>query len=420
MRFCHKTFVEFSQRKIVERFDKVIKKCYNKKVTFVEKRRKERRKWVMVEIIEVTTRKQRKEFVEYPLRLYKGNRYFVPPFYGDEMKMFTDKNIYRKTCQSVFFLAVRNGKTVGRVQGIIQNQYNEIHNAKQVRFTRFDCEDNTETAKLLLEAVETWGKNMGMTQIVGPLGYSDLEREGLLIEGFDKEQTFEEQYNYEYYAGLIEACGYEKDVDWVEHRLFKMLDDKERLNKLFDKSLEKYHLHLGGVGVRKGAFIKKYASGIFHCIDECYKDLYGTVPFTQEMAKQVVSQFKLAINPKYVCVICDEKENVVAFGMALPGLGEAVQKSGGRLTLGCLFRLLKAIKKPRTLDLALVGILPEYRKAGLSACMLVIMGNMVEDKDVEYMETNLNLEDNLAIQATWKRFEHIQHKRRRCYKKEIV
>lgn len=150
----------------------------------------------MLTIIEVKNRKNRKEFIEYPLRLYKNNPYFVPPLYGDEKKLFTQKNIYSKTCKSVFFLAVREGKTVGRIQGIIQCQYNGIHGTKQARFTRFDCEDDQETATALFGAVEEWARKEQMEEVVGPLGYSDLEREGLLIEGFDYLSTFEEQYNY--------------------------------------------------------------------------------------------------------------------------------------------------------------------------------------------------------------------------------
>ncbi|MBQ7924546.1 MAG: hypothetical protein IJ329_04495 [Clostridia bacterium] len=215
----------------------------------------------MTEIIEVKTKKQRKEFVEYPLRLYKGNPYFVPPLYGDEMKMFTEKNVYYKTCDSVFYLAQRGGKTVGRIQGIIQKQYNGIHGASQVRFTRFDCENDENTAKLLFNAVENWGKTKGMTEIVGPLGYSDLEREGLLIEGFDYLCTFEEQYNYAYYPLLVEACGYEKDVDWLESRLYKMKENPERLERLFERSLQRYNLHIGGVGLKKGAYIKNMHKG---------------------------------------------------------------------------------------------------------------------------------------------------------------
>ena len=373
----------------------------------------------MLKIIKVENRKTRKEFVEFPLRLYKGNAYFVPPLYGDEMKIFGDKNVYAKTCDSVFFLAQREGKTVGRIQGIIQKQYNEIHNTKQARFTRFDCEYDYEAAKALLEAVEAWAKEKQMENLVGPLGYSDLEREGLLIEGFDYLSTFEEQYNYPYYADLIEDCGFVKDVDWVESRLFKMARVDERLNELAERALKKYNLHIGGQNLGKRAFVKKYAKGIFECIDECYKDLYGVVPFTEEMMDSMVEQFMLVLNKRFIMVVCDENEKVVAFGFCLPGIGKAVQKSGGRLTPGCLLRLLKAIKKPDTIDLALVGILPEYRKAGISAFMFMALQDMISEPGVEYLETNLNLETNTSIQAMWKRFDSIQHKRRRCYIKYL-
>ncbi len=374
----------------------------------------------MLSVIEVKTKKQRKEFVEYPLRLYKGNPYFVPPLYGDEMAMFTSKNIYSKTCKSAFYLAQRDGVTVGRIQAIIQNQYNDIYNVKQVRFTRFDCENNPETAKALFDAAEAWAKANGMDTVVGPLGYSDMEREGLLIEGFDYLSTFEEQYNYEYYASLIESCGYVKDIDWVESRLFSTPQQDDRLWKLAERSMKKSNLHFAGVGMKKSKFIKKYAPSIFKCLDECYKELYGFVPYTPEMINQMLVQFKLFINLKYMLAICDEDENVVAFGLVLPGIGKALQKSGGKLTPACLVRLFKAIKKPESIDLALVAIMPRYRKSGLSALIITTLQDMLADGSVKYLETNLNLETNLTIQQGWKHFNHIQHKRRRSYIKKLA
>ena len=354
-----------------------------------------------------------------PCAFIKETPISSPPFYADEMNLFTSKNIYSKTCNSAFFLAKRGDKTVGRIQGIVQKQYNELKGTTQARFTRFDCEDNAETAKALFDAVENWAKEEGMTELVGPLGYSDLEREGLLIEGFDYLSTFEEQYNYPYYAGLIENCGYEKDVDWVEQRLFKLNEDISRLNTILDRTMKKYNLHFGDQTMGKKKFIKRYKDGIFECLDECYKDLYGTVPFTDEMKKQIIDQFTLFIDPKYIATICDEEDNVIAFGLCLPGLGEAVQKSGGKLTPACLVRLMKALKHPKVIDLALVGIMPKYRNSGLTIFMLKALQDCFNTPSVEYMETNLNLEDNIAIRATWKRFEHIQHKRRRAYIKKL-
>ncbi len=373
----------------------------------------------MIEIIQVQTKKQRKEFVEYPLRLYKGNPWFVPPLYGDEMKTFTPKNVYHKTCLSVFFLAKKEGKTVGRIQGIIQKQFNEIHNVQQVRFTRFDSENDPAIAKALFAAVENWAKKQGMTEMVGPLGYSDLEREGLLIEGFDYLSTFEEQYNYDYYAGLVEAYGFEKDVDWVESRLFATPQRDERLKMLSERAMKRHNLHIAGEGMSKRKFIKTYADGIFACIDECYKDLYGVVPFTPEMMDQMVDQFMLLLNKKYIMAICDETEKVVAFGFCIPGIGKAVQKSGGRLTPATLVRLLRAVKNPTSVDLALIGVLPQYRKSGLTAFAITLLQDILTSGKVEYLETNLNLETNTNIQAQWKHFKSIQHKRRRSYIKKI-
>lgn len=372
-----------------------------------------------VEIVEVRTKKQQKEFIEYPLRLYKDSPYFVPPLYGDEKKIFSDKNTYAKTCDSVFFLAKSGKKTVGRIQGILQKQYNELRAVKQVRFTRFDCEDNTSTAKLLFSSVEKWAKEKNATEVVGPLGYSDLEREGLLIEGFDYLSTFEEQYNYDYYGKLIEYCGYEKDVDWVEYRLYPEVYNHDKLVRFGDRAMKKFNLHFGGEGLSKKAFIKKYKDGIFACLDECYKELYGTVPFTPEMIKQMVDQFILVVNMHYLFVLCDETEKVVAFGFGIPGIGKAVQKSGGRLTFPTIHKILKEVRHPTTVDLALVGILPEYRKSGLNAVMIAGLQDMVTKDGLEYMETNLNLETNVAVQGQWKYFKNEQHKRRRSYKKTL-
>jgi GNAT superfamily N-acetyltransferase len=343
----------------------------------------------------------------------------VPPLYVDEKALFTDKNIYKKTCESVFYIAQRNGKTVGRIQGIIQKQYNAINNAKQARFTRFDCENNVETAKALFAKVEEWAKTRQMENLVGPLGYSDLEREGLLIEGFDYLSTFEEQYNYEYYASLIESNGFVKDVDWVEFRLFKTPQQDERLRKFANRALERNNLHVAGEGMSLRAFIKKYGKGIFHCIDECYKDLYGVVPFTPEMMQQMVSQFLLLLNKKYILVICDENENVVAFGLCFPSIAGAVRGTKGRLTPLTLAKLILCAARPKAIDLGLVAVLPEYQNAGLNAVILNALVDMLSEGKVEKCETNLNLETNTAVISQWKYFDKRQHKRRRSYIKNI-
>ena len=172
-----------------------------------------------VQIVRVTTRAQKKAFVQFPLKLYKNHPCFVPPLYSDEMAQFKKKHAYSDTCETVFFLAMQEKKVVGRMQGILQRQSNDLRGEKRVRFTRFDAVNDAKVAAALFAAVENWAREQGMDSVCGPLGYSDLEREGLLIEGFDQLSTFEEQYNYDYYPALLEACGYQKEIDWLEHRL---------------------------------------------------------------------------------------------------------------------------------------------------------------------------------------------------------
>ena len=372
----------------------------------------------MITIKEVSTRKMRHQFVSFPLDLYKGNPYFVPPLYGDEMKVFSKKNAYYKTSKSSFFLAYDGDKVVGRISGIIQNQSNEKMGEKRARFTRFDAIDSQEVAAALFAAAERWALANGMESICGPLGYSDLEREGLLIEGFDYIATFEEQYNFEYYGRLIENCGYAKEIDWLEYRLYKPESLDPTLDRVATAAMEKFRLHLG-TGRNKCHYINKYKDGIFHCLDEGYKVLYGTVPFTKEMKQQIITQFMYLLSLKFMITVCDEKENVIAFGLSVPSLGPAFQKSGGRLTPGAITKMIKILRKPDVIDLGLIAVLPEYQSFGINAIILreLILGMMREN--ISYCETNLNLENNTKVQAQWKFFPKEQHKKRRSYLKII-
>ena len=372
----------------------------------------------MIEIREVKTKKERKQFVEFPLNLYKGNKYFVPPLYSDEMKIFSPDYAYYEQAEAVFYNAYRDGVIVGRINGINQRAANEKWGQRQVRFTRFDCIDDQEVASALLGAVEKWALKLGMNEIVGPLGFSDLEREGLLIEGFDQMNTFEEQYNYPYYQRLIENFGFVKDVDWLEHQLRAPkggFDPKYR--KISAMMLQKYNLHFGKAKNTR-QFLDKYAEDIFDIWDETYDKLYGPVPFTPKMKKSLVGQFKLLINKKYLRVLFDEDEKIVAFGVAFPSISDAVRPSGGRLTPACIFRILKAIRRPKVLDLAVIGVTDKYKNKGISAAMLVELGDMLTE-EVEHAETNLNLETNIPIQNAWKYFDAIQNKRRRCFIKKL-
>ncbi len=372
----------------------------------------------MIEIKEVKSKKDIKEFIELPLHLYKDNPYFVPPLYADEKALFKKETVYAEQAESVFYIAKKDGKTVGRIQGILQRVSNEKWGQKRVRFTRFDCIDDQNVANTLFSAIETWAKQRNMNEIVGPLGYSDLDKEGLLVEGFDEISTFEEQYNYPYYATLIENCGYAKEVDWVEYKLYAPKQIDERIERVSSRMLKKYDLRLG-VAKNAREFVKKWGNEFFDVLDETYVSIYQSVPFTPKMKKNLIDSFKLILNVNYATVILDKNDKIVGFGIAFPSIGKAVQKSGGRLTPATIVRTLKAIKHPKVIDLALIGVVPEYRNKAIATAIISEMIKMLTEGGIEYAETNLNLETNANIQNQWKAFDNVQHKRRRSYVKQI-
>ena len=373
----------------------------------------------MITVKAVKTKKEQKEFLDFPLKLYKNNPYYVPPLYSDEKKIFRSDYVYLDQSEAVYFNAYDDtGKIVGRISGILQRASNEKNNEKRVRFTRFDAVDDQRVADALFDAVEKWAKSKGMDTVCGPLGFSDLEREGLLIEGFNYLATFEEQYNYDYYQRLIENCGYAKEVDWVGFQLRAPKEQNDRLERLSGLMMKKYNLHIGPAKNTKD-FIKRYSDGFFEILDSTYVDIYGTVPFTDGMKKMMIDNFKLIIDVENVMVILDENDRIVCFGIFFPSIAKAVQKSGGHLTVPTLFRLLKAIKQPKVFDLGLIGVLPEYARKGISSLLIAKVIKSMREQNIEHSETNLNLETNSNIINQWKSFDTTQHKRHRCSVKKI-
>ena len=372
----------------------------------------------MITVKEVQTKREQREFLNFPLDLYRGNPYFVPPLYGDEKKIFRKDYIYNDTCEAVYYNAYRDGKMVGRISGILQKAANEKYNEKRVRFTRFDAIDDQAVADALFGAVEAWAKARGMDTICGPLGFSDLEREGLLIEGFDQLSTFEEQYNAPYYQKLIENCGYGKEVDWTESKIYPPEKNDGALARVTEKLMARYNLHFGPAK-NVNDFINRYADPLFELIDKSYDKLYGTVPFTDGMKKLMIDNFRLIIDLDHVAVLLDENDNLVCLGVCFPSIAKAVQPSRGHLTPAALVRLRWAIKHPKIIDLGLIGIDPLWANRGISVAISAALEKMLREDGVEYAETNLNLEDNYAIQNQWKRFKAVQHKRRRSFVKVL-
>lgn len=372
----------------------------------------------MVTIEKVVTKGQQKQFLDFPLKLYKGNSCYTPALYLDEKKMFSRNFVYNDTCDHIYFNAYRDGVMAGRISGIIQRAANEKYGQKRARFTRFDCIDDREVSRALFAAVEDWARGLGMTEAMGPLGFSDLEREGLLVDGFEYPATFEESYNFPYYGGLVEDAGYVKEVDWTGSRLRIPKDYNGELEQMADYVMRRYKLHIG-TAKNTGDFIKRYGDGIFALIDKSYDLIYGSVPFTEGMKKLMLDNFRMVLDIKYVAVILDENDKMIGFGIAFPGIGSAVRRSGGHLTPAAIAKVLHAIKHPSVIDLCLIGVDPEWLNRGVSVIVSAGLIGMLGSKGVQYAETNLNLEDNYAIQNQWKRFDAQTIKRHRCYVKSL-
>lgn len=374
----------------------------------------------MIEVVEVKTKKQQKQFVDFPTKLYKENDYYVHPLRSDELKWFDPrKNVSFDECDIVFYLAMMDNKVVGRICGIVQKVYNEKTSSKRVRFSRFDCIEDFEVAKALLNKVEEWAKIKGMEVVHGPLGFNDLDREGLLVEGFDQLATFEENYNFPYYKDFLEKLGYKKEIDYLAFRINLPTETDPRIRRIGAMIMKKYNLHIA-TAKNKKEYLEKYKDGIFDLLDEAYGDLYGVIPYNDKLRKQIIDQFNLIINLKFMITILDENDKVIAFGFALPSLAQAVKKSKGRLLPFGLFRILHAKNHTSFADFGLVGVRKDYQGKGITAIILDYVIQGAKEVGVTSVETNHSLEDNHKILQTWKNFDDVrQHKRFRCFIKDL-
>jgi len=370
-------------------------------------------------IIPVQTKKDIKRFMRFPFALYEGNPYWVPLLQSDERKIFKPSYSYNETCDTVFFLCLNDkDEVVGRVEGIIQRAANAKWNQKRVRFTRFDCIDDQEVANLLLDAVASWGKQKGMDELVGPLGYSDFEREGLLIEGFDQPQTYEEQYNHDYYQRLLETYGLAKEVDWLEYHVSLPEKKDPRIKTLADRAKARYGLTFYQPK-KIGSFVKEYKEQFFELVDDTYNKIYGTVPFTEKMMNEALSAFKLILRPQDLAVVFNAEKKMVGFALMFPSISKVVAKHKGKITPLFLIEFLKNKKHPEVIDFGLIGVRPEYMMQGVAGILVDGMTDTLIEAKVSYFETNLMLEENLSILGFMGNFPHEQVKKRRCFVKKL-
>jgi hypothetical protein len=371
-----------------------------------------------IEIREVKTNRELKSFIRYPLSLYKGNPYYVPSLYLDEMNTLrSDKNPAFADAQARYWLAYRDNQIVGRIAGIHVPKHEVKWGEKYIRFGWLDFIDDEEVVSALMGTVENWAKELGLNGLHGPLGFTDLDREGMLIDGFDEVATLATLYNYPYYQKRIEELGYIKDVDWVEYEMLLTKTYIPKIRKTADLVAKKYKLRLFKGNKRE---LLKYATQLFDVLDEAYRNLYSTVPLSKAQVKGYIdSYFGFAI-PEFIPIVLDENDRVVAFGITFPSFSEALQKSKGNIFPFGFIHFLKAMRKNERADLYLIGVRNEYRGKGVNSMMIIQIYDAFIKHGVKYVEGNPNLEENINVQTMWKFFENRLRKRRRCFVKHIV
>lgn len=374
-----------------------------------------------VDIVKVTTKSELKRFIRFNCELYKGNPYFVPDLYEDMLQTLDKRrNAAFEFCEADYFLAMRDGKIVGRIAAIINNKANEIWGNKAVRFGWFDFVNDKEVSKALLDTVEAWGVERGMDEIQGPLGFTDFDPEGMLIEGFDRVSTMATIYNHPYYVSHMESLGYEKDVDWVEY-LFKVpkenWDKAERLSAIIAR---RNKLHVV-TGISRKELARKYGEQLFELVNECYAPLYGYSPLGKAQIAQYIKMYLPLIDLRLVSLIADADENLVGIGISMVSFAEALQRSNGKLFPFGWIHFLKPLfsRHPKRLDFLLMAIKPEYQGKGINAMIINDMLPRYLEIGVVDIESNPELEMNTKIQSQWEFFEKEQHKRRRAYKKNL-
>ncbi len=374
-----------------------------------------------VEIKQINpTYKELKKFSEFSTKLYKDSPYYVPALLMDDISTFDPKkNPAYEFCESVLFMAYRDGKPVGRIAGIVNNVVNEKWNENNVRFGFVDFIDDEEVCDALFKAVEDWGRSKGFTNIVGPLGFTDMDPEGMLIEGFDKEGTMATIYNHPYYLKHIERMGFEKECDWVEFRITIPDEIPEKMVRICEIVKKKYGVrNIKYTSAKK--LIADYGQAIFALINEAYSQLYGYSPLTPRQIDHYINMYLPVLRLTDISLIVDEAGTLVGVGIAIPSLSKALIKSRGKMLPFGWYHLIKALRgKNDTVDLMLVAVKPEYQSKGVNSLLFNDLIPCFRKNGYQYAESNPELELNHKVMSQWQYFETVQHKRRRAFKKAL-
>lgn len=374
-----------------------------------------------VEIKEIKpTKSEITRFVEFGIDFYKGNKYFVPSLVMDDVNtLLPSANPAFEFCEAQSFMAYRDGKPVGRITGIINRAVNERTGVPTLRFGFIEFIDDNEVVDALMDAVEDWGRSKGMKRIVGPMGFTDMDHEGMLTYGFDEIGTMATIYNYPYYPGHMERRGMEKEAGWVEFRMEVPDACPEKIVRIANIVTRRYGLKVPTFKSR-GELAKKYGHELFELINEAYDKLYGYSPLTPKQIDHYIDQYLKILKLKDVCVITDKDDKLVGVGISIPSFSKALQASRGRIFPTGWYHLLKAyLGKNDCVDLLLVAIKPEYQSRGVNALLFSNLIPAYIKSGYKFAESNPELEDNSNVQNQWQYFERRQHRRRQAYAKDL-
>ncbi len=374
----------------------------------------------MFTIRKIEKRKDFKKFVKFPTQLYKNNPNYVPAIESDELKMTTNKNAHFEECEHAYFLAERDGKVIGRIACVVLFPFNIKNNSKYARFTRFDVIEDEEVAHALLATAEDWARSQGMEYIHGPLGYDDLEREGLMVAGFEHFGSYLTSYNAEYYKTFIESFGYEPDAKWVEWRFKFPMKMDDRVARIANIVESRYGFHEKKFKSVNEA-IKKHGDDFFDLLDETFEELYGTMPFNEELRKQVIATFKIMLDLKYICLVFDKHEKLIGFGLTWPSLAKAMKETNGRALPFGFLKWIKALKKPTAVELGIISVKKEYQKLGVTGFIIKkLFDRLMAIPSIKYADTGVQLETNTGAISSLEMFDRELIRRKTCYIKSLI
>lgn len=373
-----------------------------------------------VEIKVVETKEDLKKFVLFGNELYKNNPYHIPVLVKDELETLDkDINPAFEFCEAVYYLAYKNGRIVGRIAGIINHRANEAWNQTHARFGFVDFINDNEVVDALFDAVAKWAKSKGMDMLHGPMGFTDMDKEGMLVEGFDRLGTMITIYNYAYYPKQLERIGFMKDQDWKEYLITIPDSIPERHVRISNLVSQKYGLSV--LKFKSNKELIPYGPVVFELINKCYANLYGFSQLSDRQIQYYSKMYMPLLRPDFVTMIRrDKDEKIIGFGLALPNLSRALRKANGSLFPFGFIHLLRALKgRPREVDLYLMGVLPEYQNRGVNALLFNDLIPIFRQSGAKFAESNPELETNMSVQLQWNYFERKHHKTRRAYIKPI-